>query len=710
MASSAGPSSSSASSSAPGIKVNLAASQSQSHRIRLPRPVLRDLGAGSGKAILLQLTHDEENHSDDQEKPSRTSEWIAGAAWPTREIEEASDSSSSTGRRSKREQPSPSLVDSIGSLPRCYQDECREPCSALVFAVPLSQIQPASRIDFEVESVASLLDSSNSKGHTSTRRRPHLDATAKSLLAIAAKEVAIANVYIISGQTLRLSMQSVEVTLRAVVEHSQTPSSLAEAQHSVYSVSRSTLVHVNMPETHPEAADSSSPPLGVQSTSRLSPGKNPPEHRLGGLEKELIQLEELIKLPLTRPELFQQHGLQPPRGVLLHGPPGTGKTSLALSIAASFLEPSQIFTISGPELSSSYHGKTEARIRNVFKQARKQEQAVIIMDEIDVIAASREGDSSDAVGSRVVATLLTEIDGVGQIYRGSKKKQRAEDSRRRVNGAGADTDSENDEDESDDAGPHGGKGGQRPAGRIVVIAATNRPNVLDPALRRPGRLDREIEIGVPEPGARLDILKTLLRDVPHDLNEKDLASVASRTHGFVGADLSALVRESGMRVIRRRLAHEREQSHSSDAAEHNSLVERTAGMSLDANAAPQHLLHLDDLLVCLPQLRPSSLRSMLPPPPLSWSSIGLGNPDSPYNKVRLAIQQTVEWPLLHGERMRKLGITGSRGVLLYGPPGCSKTMIARACAQSVQGINWIGVKGPEVRRETQYRALLDLYT
>lgn len=169
--------------------------------------------------------------------------------------------------------------------------------------------------------------------------------------------------------------------------------------------------------------------------------------------------------------------LQPPRGVLLHGPPGTGKTSLSLSVASSFLAPSQIFTISGPELSSSYHGRTESRLRKVFQQARNQDKAVIIIDEIDVIAASRDGGEGDSVGSRVVATLLTEIDGVGHEYKSQKGKRKGDESG-----------SEDDEDAEDQAPP-------RPPGRVVVIAATNRPNVIDPALRRPGRLDREIEIG-----------------------------------------------------------------------------------------------------------------------------------------------------------------------------------------------------------------------
>lgn len=489
--------------------------------------------------------------------------------------------------------------------------------------------------------------------------------------------------YVVSGQKLVVSVQGSELVLRISMPGSAPLSTPAEAQASIRSVDRATIVSLNI-AFKTSGSTSSSPP---QANGAASPEAGPSTSRrqLGGLQEEMKQLQELVYLPLMRPELFEDHGLQPPRGVLLHGPPGTGKTSLALSLSSSFLPASSIFTISGPELSSSYHGRTEARIRKVFRAARRKGKAVIIIDEIDVIASNRESeDGGGGIGSRVVATLLTEIDGVGQEYR-SRQKEGARAGQGRVRSGQDQHESQGSsgsEDEEDGGGP-------RPS-RIVVIAATNRPNVLDPALRRPGRLDREIEIGVPTPAARLDILETLLVRTPHALSEDDLQHVANRTHGFVGADLSALVREAGMKVIRRRLDEEQ-------AAQAGPSEDLSTGLSkLQLAATSQgYLLTSEDLLSSVAGLRPSSLRSMLPPPPLPWSAIGLGSPDSPYSKIKQSILQCVEWPLKYPHKMAQLGIAGSRGVLLYGPPGCSKTMLARACAQS-QGINWMSIKGPEL--------------
>lgn len=212
-------------------------------------------------------------------------------------------------------------------------------------------------------------------------------------------------------------------------------------------------------------------------------------------------------------------------------------------------------------------------------------------------------------------------------------------------------------------------------------------------------------LGVPSPAARLDILTTLLTDTPHSLTADDIHQVASRTHGFVGADLSALTREAGMKVIRRRLMDEQTEAGGID----HLSVQMQQNLNISKNA--RHLLTADDLFSSVPLMRPSSLRSMLPPPPLSWSSIGLGSPDSLYSIAKQRILQSVEWPLKYSSQMKKLGISGGRGVLLYGPPGCSKTMIARACAQS-EGINWIGVKGPELFSKylgDSEKALRDLF-
>ncbi|CAA18886.1 ribosome biogenesis factor recycling AAA family ATPase [Schizosaccharomyces pombe] len=338
---------------------------------------------------------------------------------------------------------------------------------------------------------------------------------------------------------------------------------------------------------------------------------------IGGLQAQIAQIRDIVELPFQNPELFKFFNIMPPRGVLLYGPPGTGKTMVMRAVAAE--ANAQVFTIDGPSVVGKYLGETESRLRKIFEDARAHQPSIIFIDEIDALAPKRTEDVSEAE-SRAVATLLTLLDGMAN------------------------------------------------AGKVVVIAATNRPNSIDEALRRPGRLEKEIEIGIPDKSARLDIIKLLLSGVPNEINDAQLEDLASRTHAYVGADLAAVVREAALRAIKRTI----------------SLQKDTSG--LDIFGAVQ----MDDLEFALSSVRQSAMREfMMESPNVHWSDIG------GQEEVKQKLKESVEWPLTHGETFSRLGVRPPKGVLLYGPPGCSKTITAKAIATET-GLNFIAVKGPEL--------------
>jgi transitional endoplasmic reticulum ATPase len=341
---------------------------------------------------------------------------------------------------------------------------------------------------------------------------------------------------------------------------------------------------------------------------------------IGGLRDEVKRVREMIELPLRHPEVFERLGVEAPKGVLLHGPPGTGKTLLARAVASE--TNANFVSIGGPEIMSKYHGQSEEQLREIFKQAQENAPTIMFIDEIDSIAPKRE-EVTGETERRVVAQLLSLMDGL------------------------------------------------KSRGKVVVIGATNRPDALDPALRRPGRFDREIEIGVPDRDGRLEILQIHTRGMPL-ADDVELERYAALTHGYVGADLSALAKEAAMISLRRVLPD----------------------LDLEADSIPREVLEKiiitdDDFRAALREMQPSSMREVLVErPDVHWNEIG------GLEGAKRELREAVEWPLKYGRLFERMGATPPKGVLVHGPPGTGKTMLAKAVATESEA-NFISIKGPE---------------
>ena len=342
---------------------------------------------------------------------------------------------------------------------------------------------------------------------------------------------------------------------------------------------------------------------------------------IGGLKEEIQRLREMVELPMRHPEIFQRLGIDPPKGVLLHGPPGCGKTLLARAVANE--SDANFFSINGPEIMSKFYGESEARLREIFQQAEKNAPAIIFIDELDAIAPKRE-EVTGEVERRVVAQLLALLDGLTG------------------------------------------------RGNVIVIGATNRPNALDPALRRPGRFDREIEIGIPDKQGRYEILQIHTRGMPL-APDVDLKKLAEMTHGYTGADLAALCRETAMKALRRYLPE----------------------IDLEQERIPPSVLEkmevkMEDFINAYREITPTAMREVaIEVPTVHWDDIG------DLEEVKQELKESVEWPLKNPEVFKRMGITPPKGILLFGPPGCGKTLLARAVATESEA-NFISIKGPEV--------------
>ncbi len=342
---------------------------------------------------------------------------------------------------------------------------------------------------------------------------------------------------------------------------------------------------------------------------------------LGGLKNEVLKIREMVELPMRHPELFEKIGVEAPKGVLLYGPPGTGKTLLTKAVAGE--TNAHFISLSGPEIMGKYYGESEEKLREIFTQAEENSPSIIFIDEIDSIAPKRD-EVSGEVEKRIVSQLLTLMDGM------------------------------------------------KSRGKVVVIAATNRPDSIDPALRRPGRFDREIEIGIPDVEGRFDILSIHTRGMPIDENV-DLKQISKITHGFVGADLEILSKEAAMRSLRRILPE----------------------IDLDEEKVSSEILQKiqitsEDFRDALKEVKPSALREVqVQIPNVSWNDVG------GLDQLKEELREAVEWPIKYKEAFDYVNVETPKGILLHGPPGTGKTLIAKALATMTES-NFISIKGPEL--------------
>jgi transitional endoplasmic reticulum ATPase len=351
------------------------------------------------------------------------------------------------------------------------------------------------------------------------------------------------------------------------------------------------------------------------------PGQLATYEEIGGLSEEVRRLREIVELPLKHPEIFQKLGIEAPNGILLYGPPGCGKTLLARALANECV--ASFYSINGPEIMNKYYGETEGKLRDLFKEAKENAPSIIFIDEIDALAPKREEAFGD-VEKRVVAQLLSLMDGVSD------------------------------------------------RGDVVVIGATNRPESIDSALRRPGRFDRELQIGVPNPEGRFEILQIHTRGMPLE-GDVNLEKLAGDLHGYTGADIRALCREAGLRALRRQIPD----------------IDGSPS-SVPANALQEMRVTERDFREALKEIVPTAMREFYSETPkVNWNEIG------GLFELKRSMVENVIWAIKEPERFARVGVQPSKGLLLYGPPGCGKTLLAAAVATE-SGANLISVRGPEV--------------